>query len=304
LLITAMTRLLGDAKTLILFSPLSGKVGTESQEQSIVANDRRLLAEALSLPSEAYLAEQMDLIDPAAIHEVRRFLRKALAEELREAFLAVYQANVSTTEIQADSQAIGKRRLKNVCLGYLMELADDEIRSLCVAQFQTSNNMTDAIAALGFLANTHCPERPIALADFYTRWRHNPLVLDKWFSLQATSRLPGTLEAVRNLLTHPDFRLTNPNKVRAVIGAFCHSNPIHFHDSNGMGYAFLAEQVLALDPLNPQIASRLLSAISNWRHYEPRRCAAMREIWDRILKQPFLSKDVYEIAAKSLDSTW
>ncbi|CAK0772583.1 Aminopeptidase N [Gammaproteobacteria bacterium] len=312
LLVSALARLLGDA------APLA-HLPTEAvpAPSPITASDRRLLAEALNLPTETYLAEQVDPIDPTAIHEVRRFLRKALAEELRGAFLAVYRDNTSTTapgelattdsgvpqaDIPADPQAIARRRLKNVCLGYLMELADDEVRAMCMAQFQTATNMTDAIAALSLLANTDCPERPLALADFYARWRHNPLVLDKWFSLQATSRLPGTLEAVRNLLTHPDFRLTNPNKVRAVIGAFCHSNPAHFHDLSGAGYTFLTEQILALDPLNPQVASRLLNAVSNWRRYEPRRGAAMREILERVLKQPSLSKDVYEIATKSLNA--
>ncbi|CAK0744181.1 Aminopeptidase N [Gammaproteobacteria bacterium] len=283
LLVTAMARLLEEAQ------------GETTAEKT----DRRLLAEALTLPSEAYLAEQVEPIDPTAIHEVRRFLRKSLAEELRAEFLAVYRAN-ATCVSQTDPVAIGKRRLKNICLGYLMELADDEVRALCVAQYQTAANMTDAIAALGLLANTDCPERPATLADFYARWHHNPLVLDKWFSLQATSRLPGTLEMVRGLLSHPDFRLTNPNKVRAVIGAFCHTNPLHFHAPNGAGYTFLTEQVLVLDPLNPQIASRLLNAVSDWRRYEPVRRAAMHRVLERVLIQPLLSKDIYEIATKSL----
>ncbi|CAK0743644.1 Aminopeptidase N [Gammaproteobacteria bacterium] len=288
LLVEAMARLLAAARP--------------QKDGGVVMSDWRLLAEALSLPSASYLAEQVDFIDPTAIYEVRFFLRKTLAQTLREDFLAVYQANAhgAVQRDRADPVAIGERRLKNVCLGYLMELADDETRGLCMRQYQTADNMTDAIAALGFLANTDCLERPAALADFYTRWRHNSLVLNKWFSLQATSRLPETLETVRSLLHHPDFRLTNPNNVRAVIGAFCHGNPVRFHEASGVGYAFLAEQVIILDPINPQVASRLLNAVSDWRRYVPHLRAAMRQVLERILIQPILSKDVHEIVSKSL----
>ena len=181
-----------------------------------------------------------------------------------------------------------------------MEIADDEIRDLCAAQFYSAENMTDAIAALNYFSNSDCPERQRLLDDFYQKWNNYPLVIDKWFSLQATSYLPNTLDTVRNLLIHPDFRLTNPNKVRAVIGSFCHGNPINFHAPDGSGYAFLAEQILILDPINPQIAARLLNALSDWRRYEPIRQSAMRQILRDILAESNLSKDIYEIASKSL----
>ena len=261
--------------------------------------DRRLVAEALTLPSESYLAEQIAPIDPQAIHQIRRFLRRNLAVQLRAQFLNRY--HLSKHELNcADSIAIGRRRLKNICLGYLMEIADDEIRDLCAAQFYSAENMTDAIAALNYFSNSDCPERQRLLDDFYQKWNNYPLVIDKWFSLQATSYLPNTLDTVRNLLIHPDFRLTNPNKVRAVIGSFCHGNPINFHAPDGSGYAFLAEQILILDPINPQIAARLLNALSDWRRYEPIRQSAMRQILRDILAESNLSKDIYEIASKSL----
>ena len=261
--------------------------------------DPRFLAEALAIPSEAYLSEHVAPIDPAAIHLVRRFLRTSLAQVLRSAFLALYQENANGVKPD-DARAIGQRRLKNACLGYLMELADDEVRALCVTQFQTATNMTDAMAALGFLVNADCVEREAALADFYNRWRHYPIVLDKWFSLQAISRLPGTLETVKGLLNHPDFRITNPNKVYATIGAFCYSNPSNFHDPSGVGYVFLAEQVLAIDPLNPQVASRLIKALSDWRRYESVRRDGMRQALEGILRGAVLSNDTNEIAVKSL----
>ncbi len=257
-------------------------------------NDPRFLAEALTIPSEGYLAEQILPIDPGAIHAARSFVREALARTLRPVFLATYHAHAM------DQQDRGKRRLKNLCLGYLMELADDEARSLCMTQFQTATNMTDAIAALSFLANTDCPERPLALATFYERWNKHAVVLDKWFSIQAMSRLPSTLETVRDLIQHPDFRITNPNKVYATLGAFCHSNPNRFHAPDGSGYAFLTEQVLILDPMNPQVAARLIKALADWRRYEPLRCAGMREALERIVAQPKVSNDVHEIALKSL----
>ncbi|CAK0748482.1 Aminopeptidase N [Gammaproteobacteria bacterium] len=262
------------------------------------AEDRRLLAEAISLPSEAYLAQRIDPIDPKAIHEVRKFLRISLARSLRTSFLAVQKTNTASSS-EMTAEAIGKRRLKNVSLGYLMELEDDEIYALCTSQFQNTTNMTDAMAALGFLTNSNCQERLPALARFYGRWRGNALVVDKWFSLQATSRLPNTLESVKGLLHHPDFRHTNPNKVRALIGAFCHANPLNFHAPDGSGYEFLSEQVLGLDSINPQVASRLISAMSDWRRYEPNRREKMRETLEEISRAS-LSKDTYEIVNKSL----
>ena len=285
LLVIAVARLLAEA------CPKSSRRGT---------HDPRFLAEALTIPSEAYLAEHVAPIDPAVIHTVRRFLRKSLAQALRAEFLTLYQTAATPMHAPTDAEAVGRRRFKNVCLGYLMELADEEERALCMTQFRTADNMTDAIAALGLLANTECDERQTALADFYERWRHYPLVLDKWFSIQATARVPGTLDTVRNLLKHPDFRITNPNKVYSTIGAFCHSNPNHFHDPSGSGYSFLTEQVLAIDAFNPQVAARLIKAVSDWRRYEPIRRAAMRRMLEGILQRGALSNDIHEITAKSL----
>jgi aminopeptidase N len=266
------------------------------------AADPALLAQVLTLPGESYLAEQMDVVDVEGIHAARRLVQRTLAERLREPLRAIYQ-NLHVREREGyriDAAAIGRRALKNVCLDYLMQLADAESRALCLEQFYSAGNMTDQLGALAALANDDSPERIAALAAFYDRWRHEALVVDKWLTLQATSRLPGTPDVVRDLMAHEAFNLRNPNKVRALIGAFCQANPVHFHAADGSGYTFLADQVLALNAFNPQIAARLAAAFTRWRKYDPMRQQRMCEQLGRILDTPELSPDVYEIAAKSL----
>jgi aminopeptidase N len=261
--------------------------------------DKAFQAFALSLPAEQYLSDFMDEIDPTAVHEARRFMQRTLAAELKETFLAVYYTNQDTGPYRVDQASVGRRSLKNTCLTYLMELGEPGIRKLCLEQYRTAGNMTDAITALANLANTDCPERQEALDAFYEQWKHDPLVLDKWLSIQALSRLPNTLDAVKALTRHPSFNIRNPNKVRALIGAFS-ANTVRFHDPGGEGYAFLADQVLTLDPLNPQIAARLVSAFTLWRRYDEKRKALMKAQLERILDAQKLSKDVHEIVSKSL----
>jgi aminopeptidase N len=261
--------------------------------------DKAFQAFALSLPAETYLADFMDVIDPTAIHEVRRSLQRVLAKELRETFFAVYYTNQDAGPYKADQVSVGRRSLKNICLAYLMDLDEPGIRKLCMEQFRTAGNMTDVIAGLANLANTDCPERSDALAAFYETWKEDPLVMDKWLSLQALSRLPNALETVKSLMHNPVFNIRNPNKVRSLIGAFS-ANTVRFHDPGGEGYAFLADQVLAIDPMNPQIAARLVSAFTMWKRYDKKRQALMKEQLERILGTPKLSKDVHEIVSKSL----
>jgi len=159
--------------------------------------------------------------------------------------------------------------------------------------------MSDALAALRVLSHLDCAEREEALADFEARWRHEPLVLDKWFALQAASRLPDTLDRVRSLLGHPVFTMRNPNRVRALIGTFA-ANPVRFHGADGGGYRFLAERILELDPVNPQVAARLATAFSPWRRYDPERRDRMQAQLEGIAGREGLSKDVYEIVTRAL----
>ncbi|MGA7800378.1 MAG: aminopeptidase N, partial [Gammaproteobacteria bacterium] len=187
--------------------------------------DGAFVAQALALPSEIYLAECMGVMDPDAIHEARRFVRLALAGVLKSDMLSHYDRLADAGPFALDSAAVARRSLRNVCLGYLMELEDPGVRQRCMDQFRGSANMTDTMAALSCLANDPAPEREQALAEFYDKWRSEPLVIDKWLALQASSRLPDTLAVVRRLTEHPAFSIRNPNRVRALIGAFCQRNP-------------------------------------------------------------------------------
>jgi len=261
--------------------------------------DKAFQAFALALPPETYLAGFMDVIDPSAVHEARRFVQKTLAAELKRQFLGVYNANQSTAPYSVDQESVGRRGLRNVCLSYLMALDEPGLWKLCAEQYRAAGNMTEVIAALANLANTDCPEREEALASFYEKWKDEPLVVDKWLGIQALSRLPNTLDTVRKLTGHSAFNIRNPNKVRALIGAFS-ANSVRFHDPGGEGYYFLADHVIAIDAMNPQIAARLASAFTMWKRYEETRKSLMKGQLERILKTPKLSKDTYEVVSKSL----
>ncbi|TCV90273.1 aminopeptidase N [Sulfurirhabdus autotrophica] len=262
--------------------------------------DPALVAQLLTLPSELYLAELMTTVDVEGIHLAREFVRKTLAERLKGAFEKTYKTNSDSGAYRFESESVAKRSLKNLALSYLMTLNDTASRRLCMQQFETANNMTDSIAALITLANQDCAERVPALAAFYEKWRHDPLVLDKWFGLQAMSQLHGTLAEVQALTLHPAFEIKNPNKVYSLIGALTRSNPVRFHDASGDGYLFLADKVLQIDAFNPSVAARMLGALSRWRKFDEKRQILMKAQLQRILAQPGLSKDAYEVVSKSL----
>jgi aminopeptidase N len=263
--------------------------------------DPALAALALNLPSEVYLAEQATAeIDPDALHAARTWLRGALAEALADAWRATYERLDGRRAYRLVAAEVGRRALKNLALGYLMERPDAAGVARCRDQLEQADNLTDALAALGALANADVPERQPALDAFRARWRDDPLVLDKWLSLQATARLPGTLDRVKALMHDPAFSLRNPNRVRALVGAFCHGNPAQFHAADGAGYAFLGEQVRTLNASNPQLAARLLGAFGQWRRYDPARQARVEEELEAILKLPELSRDLFEVATKLL----
>ena len=264
------------------------------------AQDPAFAAEALGLPSEGYVAEQMEEVDPDAIHAVRVALRKHLATVLKGELLATYKIFTAPGPYNPDAKSAGQRSLRNLCLSYLMELDDAAVRTLCVRQFDSADNMTDSMAALTALANTDFPERVGALEKFYANWKDESLVMDKWFAVQATSRLPDTLAAVKRLMSHPAFNLKNPNKVRAVIGSFCQGNHVRFHAADGSGYAFAADQVIALDPLNPQVAARLARSFDRWRKFDTIHWKHAKTALERIRDTAGLSKDTTEVVTKSL----
>jgi len=264
------------------------------------AADKSLLALMLTLPSESYLGEQMAVIDVDAVHRVRDQFRRALAAAHRASLVAVYHACAANDPAATDPVAVGRRSLRNLALDYLVALGDGEVLELCARQAHEARTMTEMQGALQALCETDAPARDRALEAFYARWKDEPLVVDKWLMLQATAPRPDTLATVERLLRHPAFALRNPNKTRALIGAFAAGNPTGFHRADGAGYAFLAERVLELDPINPQVAARLAAPLSRWRRYDAGRQALMRAALERIAAKPGLSKDVFEIASKSL----
>ncbi|WP_323795743.1 aminopeptidase N [Nisaea sp.] len=258
-------------------------------------------AELLTLPGESVLAESMRSADPDAIHRVRRAARKEIGLKHAEVFKALYERLVEAyAPDDMSTEAMGSRALKALALGYLVAGGEGDALALAARQASNSVTMTDSMAALQALNGTDCPERTAALADFHDRWENTPLVLDKWFTLRATSCLPDTLSEVEALLEHPKFDLGTPNRVRALIGAFASGNPVRFHAPDGAGYSFLADQIIKLDGLNPQIAARLVAPLTRWKKYDETRQRMMRECLERIVRQPGLSPDVTELVTKGL----
>ena len=260
--------------------------------------DPALLAEVLSLPSLGYLGDFMDTVDIDALHSAREAVRMAIGRQLREPLESAYRRLDSDEAYAPEPGQIGRRSLKNRALYYLA--AGGAADALCLEQYDRRHNMTDVMAAMALIVDGDHPQRAAVLADFEQRWREDALVMDKWFAVQASSSRPDTLDRVRELMRHPAFSMRNPNKVRSLIGAFANGNPVRFHAVDGSGYAFLRDQVLALDPENPQIAARLLRALSRWRRYDAERQQAMQAALQAVLDAK-VSKDVFEIAAKSLN---
>jgi aminopeptidase N len=276
-LVTALRRILADAE-----------------------RDPAFAAEALTLPSEAFLADQVAVVDVDAIHAARESARVELGRALSMELASAYVALADTGPYQIEGAAIGRRALRNTCLAYIAAADAERGATLAKAQFETRANMTDVLAALTVLADLDRPERPAALARFYAAWSRDELVIDKWFALQARSSLPGTPNRVRELTMHPAFERKNPNRVRALVGAFAQGNQIRFHDASGAGYAFLADEVITLDPINPTTAARLVQPLGAWRRHNPARQALMQRQLERVLATANLSKNTYEMASKSL----
>ncbi|MFT7487325.1 MAG: aminopeptidase N, partial [Candidatus Paceibacteria bacterium] len=262
--------------------------------------DRSLKAMALSLPGESWLADRMPVSDPVAVHKVRSAARKQIANALAQEFRAALEANQTAGDYVFNHEAVGRRALANTALSYLAALEDDAARSLCTERMQAANNMTDSMAALSCLTDLPGPEREEALASFYERWKDEPLVLDKWFTVQATSDLPDVTQRVMKLCAHPDFTLKNPNRARSLIGAFAAGNPGAFHALDGAGYELLSSQVIAMDAINPQVASRLVDPLLAWRRLGVDRQDLLKRELGKILAVPTLSKDVHEKVSKSL----
>ncbi|PHR29069.1 MAG: aminopeptidase N [Desulfotalea sp.] len=265
-------------------------------------HDKDLVALALQLPTETTLVQEMDVIYPQYLHDARMFVKTSIARRCKDVLLRLYHGNSSRQAYSITPEEKGQRSLKNLCLSYLMALepVDEEVISLCVSQFNNATNMTDSIAAVSLLASVDTKFRAQVIDDFYEKWKDDTLVLDKWFALQALSELPGVMDDVRALMGHSAFTIKNPNKVRALVGAFCSGNHVRFHSENGEGYRFLSTQIIALNKINPQIAARLLSPMIGWKRYEPKLRELMNRELNRILEQKDLSQDVHEVVKTAL----
>ncbi len=262
------------------------------------ALDPAFKAEAILIPSESLIADRMDVVNPDAIHASRERLRAMIAAELGDTLLAAHRSD-GVEGHDLSPRAKGIRRLRTVALGLLAAGDQSKAAALAKAQFDRADNMTDRQGALGVLVALDTPERQAALEAFYDRFHADPLVLDKWFALQAAAPRADTVDRVEALAKHPDFTMANPNRLRALAGQFG-GNHWAFHDASGRGYEFLSDMIIAADAINPQVAARLVPPFGRWRRFEAKRAELMRQALEKIVAKPELSKDVFEQVSKSL----
>jgi aminopeptidase N len=263
--------------------------------------DYAMLAKMLLLPSVSYIAETQEVIDILAINKARSYVLSVLAEALASDLAALYQRLNIQQRYLPEPEQMAQRGLKNAALSYLLKTDHKKYCDLAVAQFENSDNMTDSMAALSSIVNSkHKLQAEVALTSFYKKWQAEPLVVNQWLSVQASSAEYGTVKNINKLLAHEAFDIKNPNKVRSVIGAFAGQSLINFHALDGSGYQLLADKIIVLNRLNPQIASRLVAPLSKWRRYVDSQAQQMKQQLQRIMSQEDLSKDVYEVVSKSL----
>jgi aminopeptidase N len=263
-----------------------------------VSLDKALVARALTLPSLTYVGEMMPVVDVDAIHQAREFIYSSLASELNQDFQQAYDTNAQKVyDLSPDS--MGERFLRNQALAYLM-YTGDVAEQLAFKQYQSADNMTDQMAAFRALVHHRAIEADNVVGSFYQQWQKDNLVIDKWFTVQATIPHSSAMQRVEDLFEHDDFDIKNPNRVRSLLGAFCAANPLCFHDVSGFGYELLSRYIEKIDAMNPQIASRLCVPLTRWRRYSKQRQSLMKKELQRLISLPKLSKDVSELVEKSL----
>lgn len=262
--------------------------------------DRALAAETIYLPNESALAQEFSSINVEALEKARMTLRLHLAQVLKTEFKEIVQKTKQPSSYKYSTAEVARRRIHAVALDYLASLQEEDQLQYIQHWFKSSDNMSDRLAALAILASQSGPIGHRALSEFRNRYHDNALVLDKWFSIQATSRIPGALDRIKSLMDDPIFSIKNPNRVRSLIGSFAHQNHSGFHEPTGRAYQFIADQVLALDKINPQVAARLVSCFSHWKRYDSTRQMLMKSELERMAQTSNLSGDVYEIVERSL----
>lgn len=263
--------------------------------------DRLFISKMLSLPSEIEIKEHFDPVDVDAIHGARLLLEREIAKQLKNHFLEAIDLCSKADPFSISHEATADRSLKNLSLSYLGSLKESETTRLVYDHFVSAKNMTDELAAFKILGDIDPDAKAKAVEQFYSKWKHNKLVLDKWFMVQAGSGLADTLDRVKELTGHADFSMKNPNKVRALVHLFAMQNHVHFHAMDGAGYRFITDQIIHLDQINHQIAARLASCFNHWKKYDAGRKALMKKELEHILTIKSLSKNVYEIVSRALE---
>ena len=305
LALRSVLRVLDGANAEQAAQTLIGVYRTALDDRSL---DPAFLDLLLTLPSEGFIAEQIAVLDPDQLRLARTAIRRALADCLASDWRTLYQrlgaVQAFDTAYSIDAASMGRRALRNCALAWWVASNDVLAYQHAGQQFDTSNNMTDRFAALSVLVQSPAPQRSQVLSDFATEFGSEPLVMDKWFALQASAhRQSGqgpVLDTVRALMKHPSFSARNPNKFRALVGSFCGGNLAEFHATDGSGYAFWVEQVLAVDATNPQVAARLARALERWRKFTPQRQLLMQQALTQVARSNKLSADVNEIVSKAL----
>lgn len=270
-------------------------------EQAIAGvGDKALLARALTLPTIAVIAQTQTVIDPAAIDQARTHILKSIKRAHKDALARLYDDNANTGTFSVSPAAMGRRALQNVALELLTVTNGKGCAARAKAHYDGANNMTDRVAALACLSHSTQPERELVFADFYERFKAYQLVVDKWFTLQAMANRPAIFDDFAKLRQHHEFNIKNPNRVRSLYSAFALNNPVQFHHPSGQGYAILRDAIIDLNAINPQIASRLVTPLREWKRYTPVLQTQMQDALQAIMNTPNLSNDVFELVSKSL----
>jgi aminopeptidase N len=264
--------------------------------------DKALLARAITLPNINVIAQTEAVIDPAAIDNARTLILNAIKQTHRTVLSDLYAANMSTGDFAITPAAMGRRALQETLLDILTVTNGTGCAARAKAHYDAANNMTDRVAALAALSDSTQPERDAAFNDFYDRFKNYPLVVDKWFSLQAMAKRDSIFTDLTTLRRHIDFNIKNPNRVRSIYSSFAINNPVKLHDPSGTGYAFLRDVIIELNTINPQMAARQLTPLREWKRYTPALQALMKDALQVVLDTPNLSNDVFEITSKSLSS--
>ncbi|MEM9469742.1 MAG: aminopeptidase N [Pseudomonadota bacterium] len=276
-------------------------IGALLEQAEDSTQDRALLARALSLPDVSIIGQSHDQVDPDAIHHARDALKKAVKAKYKDVLLKVYELCAGCESFSITPQAMGRRSLRNTLLSYLTATNGEGCAALAKSHYDTANNMTDRMAALRCLVNNHSAEREEALSDFYQRFRDYPLVIDKWFGVQASATCDDVFDHLKALRDHDDFNMANPNRVRSLYGAFAMNNPVKFHSADGQGYEFLKQAIIELNEINPQIAARMVTPLREWQRYTQDRQDKMQAALKEIATLDNLSFNVFEIVNKSLN---